>query len=410
MRLWSAMLIGNVLLLSGCLSGSRPPVAAPLDASSAPPSRREGEASSLDDGTAGARLGSTTDLEGRLPLSGVLRTRLHVEFREDGARWADDEVAVVRDALAMLDDREVAEIQGTMFVRTHETPVTVGGSQAEAIHRVGVFTQAGRPRLLQEVHLSDAAALLRHDALVAMTLHELGHVIEQAPRNHARFAVMTAEADLELQRAEAWTVDRALVKEYTAATARINAMSASDRDVASDFVALVERAALAYASLRDLPELADVDFDRDRARREATLTDVLVRRDRARAQLAARAADNPALTELAPTIKLENTAGTAVRTWSQLRSRVRAATTRLVATSAAGDISTRLHAFIATMDANHIGPISDYTAKISLTEKLSQFQIEMFAESFCLWKTDRPGLRRAAPDLATWFEQGNHLK
>lgn len=392
MRLWSVVPMGIVLLLSGCISGARWPAAGSPDASSAPRPPL-----------------ATADLEARLPLAGVLRTGLHVEFREDGARWADDEVAVVRDALAMLDEREAAEIRGTTFVRTHETPVTVGGSRAEAVHRVGVFTQAGHLRMLQEVHLSDAAVLLRHSALVAMTLHELGHVIEQGPRNHARFAVMTAEADLELQRAEAWIVDRELVKEYTAATARINAMSAPDRDVASDSVALVERAALAYAALRDLPELADVDFDRDRARREATLTDVLTRRDRAQAQLAARAADNPALTELASTINLENTAAAAVRTWSQLRSRVRAAKTRLAATSAAGDISTRLHAFITTIDASHIGPLSDYTAKISLTEQRSQLQIEMFAESFSLWKTDRPALRRAAPDLAAWFEQGNHL-
>lgn len=393
MRLWSVVLIGNVLLLSSCVSGSRPPAAAPLDSSTAPSPRPEG-----------------IDLEARLPLAGVVRTSFHVAFREDGAGWADDEVAVVRDALALLDEREVAEIEGTTFVRAHEMPVTVGGSQAEAVHRVGVFMQAGRPRMLQEVHLSDRAVLLRHDKLVAITLHELGHVIEQAPRNHARFEVMAAEAELEVQRAKAWTVDRELVKEYTAATARINAMSAADRDVASDFMALVERSALAYAALRDLPELAGVDFDRDRARREATLTEVLTRRGGARARLAGTAPANPALTELAATLELEDTAAVAVRKWSQLRSRVRAATAGLVATSAAGDISTRLHAFIATMDARHIGPISDYTAKISVTEKLSQFHMEMFAESFTLWKTDPLALRRAAPQLATWFEEGNHLK
>jgi hypothetical protein len=192
--------------------------------------------------------------------------------------------------------------------------------------------------------------------------------------------------------------------------ARINALSGPDRDAASDFVARVERSALAYAGLRDVPELADAAFDRDRAQCEAALSDVLSGRDRARARLATTVPANPALAELASTLGLEDAAVAAVRTWSQLRSRARGARAGLRTTSAAGDISTRLHAFISAMDAHHIGPISDYTGRISSSEKPAQFRIEMFAESFSLWKIDRSALRHIAPDLAAWFDQGNHLR
>jgi hypothetical protein len=409
MRLWSVVVISNALQLCACSAGAHALVATSHDSISvAPPS---GTPSIPETAIAGAHTsGSAAGIETRIPLAADVRTRFHVSFREDGARWADDEVTAVRDALAMLDARERAEIEGTTFVRNRATPVTIGGAQAQAVHRVGVYREAGRPHLLQEVQLTDSAVLLRHDALVAMTLHELGHVIEQGPRNRARLVVMTAEADLERQRAEAWTVDRLFVKEYAAATGRISALSGADLDAASDFVAVLESSALAYAGLRDVPELADADFDRARAQREAELSAMLARRDRARTRLATTAPANPALPELAHALELENTAVAAVRTWSQLRSRVRAAAARLAAVSAAGDLSTRLHGFIATMDAHRVGPISDYTAKIRVVEKPAQFHIEMFAESFSLWKTDRRALQRVAPQLAAWFDEGNHLK
>ena len=397
MRLWSVVVISNLVLLSACFSGSRAQVAT--------------SGSSLENGIAGRHPpGSEVALEARIPIARDVRTRFHVAFREDGAGWADDEVTAVRDALALLDQRELAEIEGTTFVRKHATSVTIGGAQAHALHRVGVYTEAGRRHLLKEVQLSDSAVLLRRDVLVAVTLHELGHVIAQAPRNHARFVMMTAEADLELQRAEARTVDRLFVKEYAAATARISSLSAGDLDAASDFVAVVEGSALAYAGLRDVPELADAELDRARARCEATLSDTLARRDRARSRLAVTAPGNRALTMLAHTLELENTAVAAVRTWSQLRSRVRAAVVRLTAVSATGDLSTRLHAFIAAVAANRVGPISDYTGTILQFETPAQFHIEMFAESFSLWKTDRRALQRVAPQLATWFDQGNHVR
>ena len=94
MRVWSAVLC-NVLLLTACFSGSLR-VATSHDSISGARSTQRSETSS--------------ELRARIPIAGDVRVRFHVVFREDGARWDDDEVIAVREALALLDKRELAEI------------------------------------------------------------------------------------------------------------------------------------------------------------------------------------------------------------------------------------------------------------------------------------------------------------
>jgi hypothetical protein len=81
------------------------------------------------------------------------------------------------------------------------------------------------------------------------------------------------------------------------------------------------------------------------------------------------------------------------------------------------EISRRLDAFAAVIDANQIGPLSwpgtqdeSYTARVLRIEGRARFYEEMFAEAFSMWRTDREALQDQAPALVRWFDQGNHLQ
>jgi hypothetical protein len=81
------------------------------------------------------------------------------------------------------------------------------------------------------------------------------------------------------------------------------------------------------------------------------------------------------------------------------------------------EISRRLDAFAAVIDAGQIGPLSwpgtsseSYTARVLRIEGRARFYEEMFAEAFSMWRTDREALQDQAPALVRWFDQRNHLR
>jgi hypothetical protein len=351
--------------------------------------------------------------------------------------WTADELDQVYAAFGQLSEAEKGAIHDVTLSRERKCQETTAGGEVTAASYTYEIKETGKNQhvLVATMCVSDAAfntpLAAQSGGTPGVIIHEVGHAIEKRAAKEADIAANTAvdEANRQTETLNASITSEN--KEFKAARDKYEKWTDAQQTTAglTAYFRALDRIDKAINALDKwdpkVPSFAPdaqgklqpVD---ERGDAEKAADEWLRKREDAWANLVDKQPGHPVLTDYAPVNRAQDEMVKAAKEHARLKAEAQSKNADLEKTLdklGARTITARLKRFIDFAKANNVPSLSDYTdrewEKAQKSGDYETYWVEMFAEAFRLWKTQRDALKNQSPErakLVEWFDKGNYLQ